>query len=262
MVDKDLFSLHSMENIKRAKVDNQYLGDLIMANGALIRFTINKYVGNPKVLLEEYSIEMDDVMQVGRMAFIKAVEGFDCNRGILFTSYVPVAITRDVRHYLRDKGRDIKMPRPAHSLFLSINQYLSNTQYNEIDFDEVAEALEKPVEDVYKAWCIGSKVYELDRKVPSNNGGCGNSMFTWTESLEDSDPAIADEVIDRIYLESLLDSVKSNLNEFECKVLAQKIKGDMQSEIAKEYDVSQMQISRIMKKVRTLLTKELERDNQ
>lgn len=262
MADKDLYSLHSMENIKRAKEDNQYLGDLIMANGALIRFTINKYVGNPKVLLEEYSIEMDDVMQVGRMAFIKAVDGFDCSRGILFTSYVPIAITRDVRHYLRDKGRDIKMPRPAHSLFLSINQYLSNIQYNEINFDEVAEGLGKPVDEVYKAWCIGSKVYELDRKVPTNNTGCGDTAFTWTESLEDSDPAIADEVIDKLYLESLLGAVKENLSEFECMVVDQKIKGDMQSEIAKEYDVSQMQISRIMKKVRTLLTKELERNNQ
>lgn len=256
MTEKGKYSLHSMDNIKRAKTDKDYLGELIIENEALIRFTINKYVGEPEILTNEYLVEMDDLVQIGRIAFMKAIDGFDCDRGVLFTSYVPTAIIRDVRHFLRDNGRYIKLPRPAHSLYIEICQYLSNIHYNEIDFDEIADALERPVEDVYKAWCLGSRTYELDRPITSQTSNDSGAGLTWTDVLKNDEIDLSDNVVDQIYLENVLNSVKESLDEFECGVLEKKIKGDLQSDIAREYDVTQMKISRTVKKIREMLMDE------
>lgn len=257
MTQKDKYSLHSMDNIKRAKSDNHYLGELIIANEALIRFTIEKYVGQPKVLLNEYSVEMDDILQIGRIAFMKAIGGFDCDRGILFTSYVPIAIARDIRHYLRDNGKFVKMPRPAYTLFFEINRYLSNIHYNEINFEEVALYLNKPIDDVYKAWMIGSQVFELDKVIPHSNHS-GRNSDNWVDILVDHDADIEGQVLDNLFLDELLDSVKYQLNELEQDVLLKKMDGCKQSEIAKDCDITQMRVSRILKKIRRVIEENTE----
>lgn len=252
MKENDKYSLHSMDNIKRAKVDKDYLGELIIANEGLIRFTINKYVGQPKLLLKEFSVEMDDLLQIGRIAFMNAIEGFDCDRGILFTSYVPTAIIRDIRHFLRDNGKLIKMPRSAYTLFSDILNYLSDVQYKEIDFEQVAEHLGESVEDVYKAWCFGSRAYHLDEAIAYG------SHSSWVDRLIDRDVSIEDEIVEELYLEELLESVKCCLDDLEQDILNRKIEGDLQSEIAQECDCTQMKVSRTIKKVRKIINEKLE----
>jgi RNA polymerase sporulation-specific sigma factor len=115
-VDKDYYSLYKMSNIDKCKTDSDYLGEAVVANENLIWHSIHKYVGKPEALARNNGIEKDDIFQLGRMGFIKAMKAFDTTRGIKFSSFAVTAIVREVRCFIRDSASIIRLSRTAHSL--------------------------------------------------------------------------------------------------------------------------------------------------
>ena len=145
-----------MENIERCKVDESYLGDVLLVNEDLIWHSVHKYIGKPEVIIANNCIDKDDILQLGRLGFIKSIYAFETSRGIKFSSFSVTAIVREIRCFLRDSGSIIRPTRTANELIHKINRIDKELGYTP-PIEELAEMellgcsyyIDDEFEDVY-----------------------------------------------------------------------------------------------------------------
>ncbi|MFF2480291.1 sigma-70 family RNA polymerase sigma factor [Paenibacillus sp. NPDC058071] len=238
-----------MENIERAKTDKHYLGDLLLVNENLIWHSIHKYVGKPETLSTKYCIEKDDMLQLGRIGFIKAIHAFDTSRGNKFSSFSVTAIVREVRCFLRDSANIVRPTRTANELMHQIHRLENELGYRPAT-PEIADVLNVKEEQVTKALCVGQPVKYLDEPLKQ----AAEDMFraTAADYLED-DLNIEHFVVDKVYTDSIIDSIRNRLTETELRVLKLRVSGLNQTQTAETENLSQMRVNRIMKKAATHL---------
>ena len=66
-------------------------------------------------------VEYDDIFQVACMGILYAVERFDPNRGVSFATFATPTVMGEIRHYFRDKGNFIRVPRKLYKVFTERN---------------------------------------------------------------------------------------------------------------------------------------------
>ncbi|WP_074083717.1 sigma-70 family RNA polymerase sigma factor [Paenibacillus helianthi] len=247
--DKNFYSLTSMSNIDLAKRDSDFLGDLLILHETLIWHSVHKYIGKPEKLVQNYCVEKDDIVQLGRLGFIKAILAFDTGRGVKFSSYAVPSIVREVRCYLRDNAPIIRPTRTAHELMNQINIRTGNGSEEE-SVELLAKNLKKPEEQIKKAMLIGSRVKYLQEKV--TDGSSIDSDPTYMDFLTSSDNT-EEEATDSSYVKDIVASIQEHLSELELRVLQHRIAGLNQTQTAETENISQMRAGRIMKKVAELL---------
>lgn len=188
---------------------------------------------------------VDDLIQVGSVGLIKAIDLYNPEIGTKFKTYATYLITGEIRHYLRDKASMIKAPRAIQELAFRINCVIRQLteEGQEPTSEQVAEAMSLPV---YKI----NDIIEVDRRKS-------------TISLDQSAPFDDDETV------SLADKIPSGdyqafLNSYEEKImlanaisqLKPKLKEAIelsyyedlnQRQIAEKLNISQMQVSRRLK---------------
>jgi RNA polymerase sigma factor (sigma-70 family) len=252
-IDRKYYSLDSMENIEKAKQDSVYLGDVMLVNEKLIWHSVHRYVGKPSQIVQSYSIDKHDIIQLGRIGFIKAIKAFDTTRGIRFSSFAVTAIVREVRCFLRDSARMIRPTRAAHDLMNKIRMI-----ENELDYlpsaAELSDLLDTSSENVTKALTIGKQITYLDEPCRNNKQSKGTeSDAAMIDLIEDSSLNVEQEVVDRVFIESMIESLKDLLNDLEREVFRLRVSGLNQTQIAEQKGISQMKVSRVMKKVSNTL---------
>ena len=247
--DKDYYSLYRMENIERCKVDESYLGDVLLVNEDLIWHSVHKYIGKPEVIIANNCIDKDDILQLGRLGFIKSIYAFETSRGIKFSSFSVTAIVREIRCFLRDSGSIIRPTRTANELIHKINRIDKELGYTP-PIEELAEMLGSDVEKVTKAIQIGRTVKYLDEPVTGDSDtGCVSMLDYVTEDF-----SLEEEVLDVVYVDSLIDEIKDCLSEKEESILRVRLSGLNQTQTAEKEDVSQMRVNRVMRKVAKIIT--------
>jgi len=250
-IDKNYYSMYKMDNILRCKIEPDYLGDAIVVNENLIWHSIHKYVGKPDILAKNNGMDKDDIFQLGRLGFIKAVKAFDVTRGIKFSSFAVTAIVREVRCYIRDSASIIRLSRTAHSLLTDIRKleddigYLPNTE-------EISILLNEDASKITKVLQIGKSVKYLDESFSFDNR---TDVCKFTDILTDSTVNIENDVIDKIYISQVLRNIRIKLSDPEVCVLKGQMEGLSQAQIAKINGISHMRVSRIVKKIATLIEK-------
>jgi len=243
--DSNYYSLYDMKNIERCKVDPDYLGEVMIANENMIWYAIHKYIGKPEAIASNYGIEKDDILQLGRMGFIKAIKAFDTNRGIKFSSFAVTAIVREIRCYLRDSANIIRLTRTAHALLNDIKKVEKDLGYTP-SVEELSMLLDEDEDKISKVLQVGKPVKYLDEQVKDNNN------HNW--DLEDKSlDNIEDIVVNKVYIDSIIDSIRNKLSEVELNVLKSQLNGFSQTQTAKEQNISQMRVSRIIKKIANLI---------
>ncbi len=199
---------------------------------------------------------VDDIIQVGSIGLMKAVDKFDPFCGTSFKTYSTYLITGEIRHYLRDKTSMIKAPRQVYELYYRINQIVQKLS-EELDRTptdlEIAEFLECPLSKVTQAQEVERRrqPVSLDQFLTSDSSDTG-----YVERLVDDryfEMAINRE--NKIYLENAMAGLKEELR----SVVKMTYYDDMsQTEIAKALGISQMQVSRRLRKALDILMKSLE----
>lgn len=235
------------ENMIQAKEDPDYLGDVLLANENLIWHSVHKYIGNPDAIVKNNCIEKDDILQLGRLGFIKSVKAFDTDRGVKFSSFAVTAIVREVRCFLRDSASIIRPTRTANELITKI-KWLEVEWGEHLNIEDTAILLDESEEKIIKAMQIGQPVKYLNEPISSVQ----SQELTFLDTME-SGVGIEEDIIDRVYVDSIIDTVKEKLTEKELLVLQHRIGGYNQTQAAKRENISQMRVSRIMKKVAKLL---------
>lgn len=190
---------------------------------------------------------VEDLIQVGSLGLLKAIDQFNLDGGAHFKTYATYLITGEIRHYIRDKATMIKAPRELQELSLRINKLIEtlSDQLGRHPTDlEIAEALQVPVKRVFEASEANRRksLVSLDQVI---TGGSEGEQFL-VDKLVDSkyqDYLLVQE--DRIMLNEAIESLSKNLKD----VIKLTYYNDLsQSEIAQQLGISQMQVSRRLKK--------------
>lgn len=252
---EDKYSLRNNTNIERAKTDRDYLGELLIQNENLIWYTIRKYIGDPYKLAQYNGMEKDDIQQVGRIGFIKAVDNFDSSKGVLFTTYAPSVILGEVKAYLREKGRLLRLTRSAYELNVKILDCLEDVYYdNYVPVNEIADELGEDTNKVQKVLSVGitpfrihSRKYNIDENPPESI-----TAFAPTPIVDHSID-VEDEIIEKMYLDYLLKTIRSKLTERDNRILDAKLEGKTHEQIAKNEDIAKITVTRTMNKIRKIL---------
>ena len=192
---------------------------------------------------------IDDLIQVGTIGLIKAIDRFDIERQVEFTTYATPTIVGELKRYFRDKGWAIKVPRRLQELSFKVNQAVDAlTQRNQRSpsIEEIARYLDVTTEDVLEAMET-SEAYNFV-SLESDRGSDGSDTFSILEYIGKDDALMA-VVDDRTTLSLAL----KRLTPQEQRVLYLRFfEGLTQTEIAHQLQISQMQVSRLLR--RTLRT--------
>lgn len=190
----------------------------------------------------------DDLFQVGCIGLIKAIDNFNTDLDVKFSTYAVPMIIGEVRRYLRDNNI-IRVSRSVRDLAyhsLSAKEILSKTMDKEPSVDDIVKYLNE--NDVP---CSKEKVvYALEAIVDPvslfepvyNDNGNGDSLFVM-DQISDINST------DESWLESIaLNEAMKKLNEREKSIIAMRFfEGKTQMEIASEIGISQAQVSRLEK---------------
>lgn len=184
-----------------------------------------------------YGADMDDLVQVANLAVVKAIRGFNADRGV-FQAYAKATIDGDLKKHLRDYGWSIKPPRRVQELQAQLMRHTETIAHEEgvqPSTTDLAEAMDASVSDISEALTARScySPSSLDR--PS--GLAGRPL---SENLADDEDAF-----DRVDGWVSLVQICSELDEEDKELIRLRFYDCMsQREIAAEIGVSQMQVSR------------------
>ena len=92
----------------------QLRNELIVVHLNLVRFLAVRFANRGEPL--------DDLVQVGTVGLLKAIDRFDTERGVEFTTYATPTIVGEIKRYFRDKGWAVKVPRRLQELNLAVNR--------------------------------------------------------------------------------------------------------------------------------------------
>jgi RNA polymerase sigma-B factor len=192
---------------------------------------------------------LDDLLQVASMGLVKAIDRFDPSRGTAFSSFAVPTILGELKRYFRDVGWAVHVPRGMQERALEVNRAvseLSRTLSRSPTPAEIAEFTELALEEVLEAMEAATAYDSVSLEAPRSNG----------DGDGDGD---AGEVVDRLggedpgyelaeYSATIAPQLRA-LPERDRRVLHMRFVEDLtQSEIAERIGVSQMHVSRLIRK--------------
>jgi RNA polymerase sigma-B factor len=198
----------------------------------LVRSLAARYAGRGEPL--------DDLVQVGAVGLIKAVDRFDVTRGVEFTSYGVPTIVGEIRRHFRDKAWAMHVPRRIKELSVRLSRVLdelTTTLGRSPTIAEIAEAAAVDEEDVIDALDASHAYTTRSLDAPTAGGD------PFAEGLADADPGY-DGVDDRWVLAAGLDALDPRARRIvELRFFEERT----QSQIAAELGISQMHVSRLLR---------------
>jgi RNA polymerase sigma-B factor len=188
----------------------------------------------------------DDLFQVASLGLIKAIDRFDPDRGIAFTSFAVPTILGELKRHFRDKGWAVHLPRGLQELVLRIQDAdakLGSTSRRSPTVDEIADYLNLDTEQVLEGLEALSAHY-ADSMDQAIDAGLDESSATPHDTIGTDDEGYA-----LVETSASLAAAVKRLRRADREVLALRFRDDLkQSEIAEYIGVSQMQVSRILRR--------------
>jgi RNA polymerase sigma-B factor len=186
----------------------------------------------------------DDLLQVASIGLVKAVDRFDLDRGVAFSSYAVPTILGELKRYFRDSGWAVHVPRGIQERVLKVDESvsrLSSRLGRSPSVGEIAEALELSVEQVLEAM-DAAHAYDAMSLDATRGGEDDDDGHVETLGVEE-------ERFELIEYGVTINRTLQALPERDRLVLRLRFVEDMtQSEIAQRIGVSQMQVSRIIRR--------------
>ena len=188
-------------------------------------------------------VEIEDLEQVAAMALLKALERFEPDRGYRFVTYAVPTITGDVRNYLRDKGSGMRMPRDARQKLFHMQKErdrFSQEHLREPSAKELALAMQMTPDELLMLLQMRdqSDIASLDSPLGEENGELAD--------LLGGEEGGFSQVEDNAWMQWVL----SKVNDTERNLLLLRYRDQLgQRETAKRMGVSQMQVSRMERRI-------------
>jgi RNA polymerase sigma-B factor len=192
----------------------------------------------------------DDLLQVASLGLVKAIDRFDVTRGAAFSSFAVPTILGELKRYFRDLGWSVHVPRGAQEQALKVQEAqerLTSRRGRPPTVNELAEYLELEVENVLDALETAAAHHSASLDAPREDRDDESGSLVDVFGQEDSRYELVEEAV-------TISVAARELTARERRVLALRFAGDMtQTQIAQEIGVSQMQVSRILRRALTQL---------
>ena len=194
---------------------------------------------------ERGAVEWDDLVQVGALGLVKAIERFDPSRGIAISSFAVPTILGEIKRYFRDRTWSVRPPRDLQERALTVSKTVAKltAAHGRSPVPAVvAEHLGLSEEDVVEA-LVASQGYDSKSLDAPAGGSEDDRDATLGDRLGGRDDELA-----RAEARATIDSLLGVLTPRDREVLRLRFEEDLtQEQIAKRVGVSQMQVSRIIR---------------
>lgn len=223
-----------MKNVSDKNITEKDLETLVSENSALIWSIVKRF--------KNRGYELDDLFQIGAIGFIKAVKRFDRSFDTKLSTYAVPYIIGEIKIFLRDDGM-IKVSRGLkelnHKIKILEEKYEKNNGI--IQMDKIIKELKISKEDYILAQNINSSIESINEYCFDNSTKEKEEKII-VEKNENPENNILQKIMIKDALKKL-DEKEKNI------ILLRYFKEKTQSEVAKIYGISQVQVSRLEKKI-------------
>ncbi|WP_201452543.1 RNA polymerase sigma factor SigF [Streptomyces sp. HM190] len=246
-LSKTLFE--RLESLEEGTHDYAYVRNtLVELNLALVKFAASRF--------RSRSEPMDDIIQVGTIGLIKAIDRFELSRGVEFPTFAMPTIVGEIKRFFRDTSWSVRVPRRLQELRLDLAKA----------GDELSQKLDRAPTVAELAERLGLTNDEVVEGMAASNAYTASSLDAQPEE-DDSEGTLADRIgyedhgLEGIeYVESLKPLI-AGLAPRDRKILSLRFVANMtQSEIGDELGISQMHVSRLLSRTLVRLRKGLTLD--
>ena len=199
-------------------------------------------------LARRSSYPLEDIAQVGAIGLLKAIDLFDPNVGSSFKTYATYLITGEIRHYLRDKVSAIRAPREikelsyrVHKLVTELTEKLGEPPSDE----EIARELQMSTQKIEEVFNLDRRTSTISFDSPQSQDSDDNSRLE-ERIVDTSHLNLINRYENRIILE---DAISELAEEEKTLIILSFFEELNQREISEKLGISQMQVSRKLKKV-------------
>lgn len=225
----------NIENIIEAQNGNEEaMETLVRENNGLIWSIVRRF--------KDRGYEIEDLYQLGALGFIKSIYKFDLNLDYKLSTYAVPYILGEIKRFIRDDG-PIKVSRSVRELLIKIKEvqkFYENKEGKELTLKEIADELQVEVEEVVYALTTSKPLESINEEVYDESD---------KTTLLDKITINVDEetkVVDKILLKDMLKTLSEKEKEV---IILRYFKGQTQTQVAKILGVSQVQISRLEKRI-------------
>lgn len=228
--------METIELIKRAQSGDKLARDKVIQNNmGLVYSIVSRYAGR--------GYDSEELSQIGAIGLIKAVDKFDMGFEVKFSTYAVPLISGEIKRFLRDDGM-VKVSRSIKENGWKIKRVadrLSQELDREPSIEELAAATEIAVEDIVLALEANSEVESINKPICFSDG----REVSLEEKIQEKSNWNED-LLNRMMVEQLM----KLLDEKEKKLIRMRYYEDRtQREVAEHLGISQVQVSRMEKKI-------------
>ena len=223
--------------------DERARAQLMEENTGLIWCVAKRFYGR--------GTEPEDLFQIGSIGLLKAIDKFDLSYDVKFSTYAVPMISGEIKRFLRDDGM-IKVSRSLKEI--AYRSYLAGEKIREetgkeATIEEIAEKIEVEKETLILAMEASSEVESLQKTIYQ---GDGNEILLMDKIVEEEERE--EKILNTMLLKQLL----GELGERERELLSLRYFGNKtQGEVGKMMGISQVQVSRMEKRILQELRKRL-----
>lgn len=235
---------NKIQDIKEAQNGNQeIMTKLIEENNGLIWSIVKRF--------KDRGYELEDLYQIGTIGFIKSIKRFDTAFDVKLSTYAVPYILGEIKRFIRDDG-SVKISRSIKELAMKIreiqNKYLREKN-EDISIMEIAKELKISKEDV----AIALDSMNPTISIYDNSYNDEESGISFLETLSTKVDE-AEQVVNKISIRELI----QNLNDKEKEIIMLRYyKNKTQMEVAKVLGISQVQVSRIEKRILSMMKEKI-----
>lgn len=227
---------HTLALIKSAHEGDKNARDtLIEENIGLVWSIVRRF--------QNRGVEMEDLFQIGSIGLIKAVDKFDLSYEVQFSTYAVPMIAGEIKRFLRDDGM-LKVSRPLKEMAgkaYGVREALEKKEGREPTVSEIAQEMGVAVEELMLAMEAGAQVESLQQIIYQGDGN-DISLMDKLEEKENTN----EKLVNRLFLEEMLGELDGKEREL---IFKRYFLEKTQAVIADEMGISQVQVSRMEKKI-------------
>ena len=228
--------MDTLELIKLARQGDKEARDLLVTENIGLVWSIVRRFSNR-------GHELDDLFQIGSIGLIKAIDKFDASFDVKFSTYAVPMITGEIKRFLRDDGM-IKVSRSLKEIAGKVRmsrEVLSGKLGREPTIEEISEDIAVATEDIVMALESNAEVESLYKTIYQ---GDGNAIYL-IDKLEQSKDE-SENMIEKFALKEIIESLEPKDQDI---IRLRYFCDKTQTDIAKELGISQVQVSRLEKKI-------------
>ena len=222
------------EDILKAQSGNkEIMTKLVTENSNLIWSIVTRF--------KDRGYEIEDLYQIGCIGFIKSIKRFDTNYEVKLSTYAVPYILGEIKRFIRDDG-PVKVSRSIKELSYKIkliqNEYITK-KGRDIQIEELAKLLKVSKEDIVIAMDSNNTVESIDRKV---NDSDDLTIMDKLKSNVDQEK----DIVNKITIKTLIEGLDEKSKKI---IMLRYYRGKTQSQVAELLGVTQVQVSRLEKKI-------------